>query len=169
MTATAKGTKSATVQLFTEISESPKTRAHVWTQGPWKASDVRELHSPEGCQMSGGSNGLLCTKGDGCFSQKKGEEGNCLAGNSSREILFLGSSCIWGAVGSGWGSCWNRPVAGVHNNRVCVICTVWPDLPCLLSCSHPGAISRIKLWTGRGEFLSNYENVSGRGIFTTAC
>lgn len=157
------------VLLFKEISESPKTRTHIWTQGPQKDSaDVIELHSPEGCQTWRSSNGLFCTKGEGCFSQERwGRElsnRECFQRNPPSQLCsHLGSSGEW----LGWAAEMGQ-WQSVHNNRVWVICTVWPDLPCLLS-SHPEAISRMKLWIGRGEFLSNYENVLGKGIFTKAC
>lgn len=84
-----------------------------------------------------------------------------LQGNlPSRLCSQLGSTGEWMGWAAEMGQ-WRR----VNNNRVWVMCAVRPDLPCSLSCSHPEAISRTKLWAGRGEFLSNYENVYGKGIF----
>lgn len=122
VTATAKGNKSTMVLLFKEISESPKTRTHVWTQGPQKDSaDVIELHSPEGCQTWGSSNGLFCTKGDSCFSQERwGRElsnRECFQRNPPSQLCsHLGSSGEW----LGWAAEMGQ-WQSVHNNRVWVI------------------------------------------------
>lgn len=94
------------------------------------------------------------------FSNSKSFQRN----TPSWHFSHLGSSREWMGWADETGQLWS-----VHNNRVWVMCTVWSDLPCLLSCSHPEAISKIKLQIGRGEFLSNYENVSGKDIFTKAC
>lgn len=155
------------VLLFKEISESPKTRSHNRMQDQKDPADVTELHSPVGLSKMGELQHLILYQVGGCFSQEKGGQGNFPTANPSREVIPPGSSHSWEAAGSGWG--WATETGqlwSVHNNRVWVMCTVWSDLPCLLSCSHPEA---IKLWIGRGEFLSNYENVSGKGIFTKAC
>lgn len=157
MIATAKGLVRSGTALQRDQWVTKDQNPPVNTESAKRYSTCHRA-APEGCQMS---HGLFC-------QERWGRE------LSSRELLqgnlpswfcsHLGSTGEW----MGWAAETGQ-WRSVNNNRVWVMCAVRPDLPCSLSCSHHEAISRMKLWAGRGELLSNYENVYGKGIFTKAC
>ena len=150
------GTKDQNPHMNTRSSEM-FSRCHRAAQS-WGMSNIRELQQP--ILYQGGWLLLPREKWGKEFSNRDFFQTNPpaqLRSHPGRNGEWMGWAAEMGQLQS------------VHNNRVWVICAVWPDPSCLLSCCHHEAISRMKLWIGRGEFLSNYENVSGKGIFTKAC